>query len=169
MNDANREALLSLAFTVLNRIRRTPGTGDDGVIDVNTLMSWVNEAREMSRNFDYADVIDSQMGQLLARAPAVKDDMWPSRPVCEVLEAVRSESMGLGFIIGISNERGASGYVITGGKEERELAEMYRDRARRLSFEFPFVATLVEDIAKSYDADAVLWETRAEIDQRFDR
>ena len=44
--------------------------------------------------------------------------------------------------------------MVTGGNEEKELAETYRDRARRLRFEFLFVATLVEDIAKSYEADA---------------
>ena len=168
-NDANREVLASSAFTEMNRIRRTPGTGDDGIIDVNKLKSWIDEVRDLSKDLDYADVCDSRMGELLSRAPVAEADVWPCRQVCEALESVRSESMGLGFKIGVSNDRGASGYVVTGGNEERELAEKYRVRARRLSFKFPFVATLVEDIAKSYEADAEFWETRAEIDQRFDR
>ena len=169
INDVSREVLASSAFTVMNRIRRTPGTGDDGTIDVNKLKSWIDEVRELSKDLDCADVCDSQMGELLSRAPVAEADVWPCRQVCEALESVRSESMGLGFKIGVSNDRGASGYVVTGGNEERELAEKYRARARGLSFKFPFVATLVEDIAKSYEADAEFWETRAEIDQRFDR
>ena len=167
VNDANREALESLAFTVMNRIRRTPGTSDDGIIDVNKLKSWIDEVRDLSKDLDYADVCDSQMGELLSRAPVAEADVWPCRQVCEALESVRSESMGLGFKIGVSNDRGA--HMVTGGNEERELAEKYRVRVRRLSYEFPFVATLVEDIAKRYEADAEFWETRAEIDQRFDR
>ena len=166
-NDDNREALASSAFTVMNRIRKSPGTGDDGIINVDDLKSWINKVRDLSVGLDYADVIDSEIGELLSRAPVVEGDIWPCRPVCEALESVRSESMGIGLKIGVINDRGA--HMVTGGNEERELAEAYRDRARRLSYEFPFVATLVEDIAKSYEADAEFWETRAEIDQRFDR
>ena len=168
-NDANREALGSLAFTIMNRIRRTPGTGNDGVIDAGNLESWITEVRDLSKDLDYSGVIDSSIGELLSRAPVVEDDMWPCRPVCEALESVRSESMATGFMIGVSNDRGASGYMVTGGNEERELAEKYRDRARRLSYEFPFVSTLAASIAERYEADAEFWETRAAIDQRFDR
>ena len=165
--DDSREVLVSLAFTVMSRIRRTPGTGGDGIIDVKRLKSWISAVRDLSRDIDYADVIDSNIGELLSRAPVVEGDVWPCRQVCEALESVRSESMGLGFKIGVNNDRGA--FMVTGGDEERGLAESYRDKARRLRFEFPFVAMLVEDIAKSYEADAQFWETRAEIHQKFDR
>lgn len=92
--------------------------------------------------------------------------MWPCRPVCEALESVRSESLGEGFQIGVRNERGV--HEVTSGVEERKLAETYHDRARRLSYEFPYVSTLATSIAKAYEAEAEYWETRAEIDRRLD-
>lgn len=166
-NDDNRESLSSLAFTVLNRIRRIPGTSYDGIIEVNELKSWINKVRDLSKDLDYAEVIDSKIGELLSRAPVAESDMWPCRPVCEALESVRSESMGRGFQNGVSKERGF--HEVTAGAKERELAEKYRDRARMLSYEFPYVATLATSIAKAYEAEAEYWETRAEINQRVDR
>ena len=168
-NDANREALASIAFTVLNRVRRTPGTGADGTIDVNELKSWLNDVRDLTNELDYADVVDSHIGELLSRSPVPFEDgeLWPCRPVCEALESVRSESMDRGFRIGVSNNRGV--HEVTGGNEERKLAEKYYDRARRLSYEFPFVAALLNSIAEDYEAEAELWETRMEVNQRLDR
>jgi hypothetical protein len=54
-----------------------------------------------------------------------------------------------------------------GGDQERDLAAMYRNWARRLAFEYPYVASVVEGIAERYDREAEMWDSGDAVRRRL--
>ena len=54
-----------------------------------------------------------------------------------------------------------------GGAQEHELAAKYRSWARRRAVDYPFVSSILEDIAESYDREAEEWDIEAKVDERL--
>ncbi len=156
VDDPDRRAALgSAAFGLLRQVTRIPGAGDDGSVDGHALRRWVDEARRSCREHGRSAIGDEQIGELLSRAPSEGDGSWPCRPVCEVLERVASPDVARGFEVGVYNARGAvSRSLDEGGGQERELSGRFRAWAERLVFDYPYVANILERIAKSYDREA---------------
>ena len=165
----NRKAELSrLAYSVLSEVARIPGSeAGQGAIDVEGLQAWVSEVRRQGTECGRGEAADMCIGQLLAQKPPENGGSWPTRPICEVLEAVATEGVASGFYAGVANSRGAV-MRAEGGGQERELAAKYRACAEPLSFEFPFVSQVLERIAKSYDQEAACWDVEAEQRQRLE-
>ena len=120
--------------------------------------------RALCAEHDVLSACDQEIGQLLSRARADNDGLWPCRPVCTILESVASSDMQQGFVIGTINSRGV---VFHGGSgdQEREIAEAYRHRAQRVAFEFPKVAGVVNRIAKSYEGESQWWDAESQARQ----
>ena len=156
VDDAGRRASLqNAAFLLFHQVTRVPGADDEGRVDAHALSQWVTEARRLCREYGRATTGEQQIGQLLSRAPSEKDGPWPCRPVCDALETIASEDIAVGFEMGVYNARGAhSRSLDEGGKQERELSAMYRAWAEQLVFDYPYVASILERIAKGYDRDA---------------
>jgi hypothetical protein len=49
----------------------------------------------------------------------------------------------------------------------RDLAEKYRNWARQLAFEYPYVAGVVEGIAQRYDQEAEMWDSESAVRRRL--
>ena len=156
VDDPDRRAALgSAAFGLLQQVTRIPGAGDDGSVDDQALSRWVDEARRLCREHGRSGIGDEQIGELLSKAPSEEDGLWPCRPVCEVLERVASPDVARGFKVGVYNARGVvSRSLDEGGGQERELSVRYRAWAQQLVFDYPYVANILERIAKSYDREA---------------
>ena len=153
------------AQILLNRIRYIPGTDKSGNIDAEELGGWIRAVRSWSERHDRALVGDHKIGALLARAPD-EDGVWPCRAVCEALQLIESEEVGQGFIVGALNRRGV--YMRgKGGEKEREHAEHYRRWSDELVYEYPYVADLLEHVARIYDKEAKMEDAESEIWQRF--
>ena len=112
-----------------------------------------------------AEIGDQYIGQLMARVPAEGLDVWPCRPVCEVMERVSSPEIGRGFDVSVRNSRGAH-WRGEGGAQERELAAKYRNWARQISFDFPYMASVLEGIAGSYEREAEWQDSEATVRKR---
>ena len=166
---AQRDALAMSARRLLDGIRRIPGTDGGGDIQPEPLRRWVAEVRRICAECGRGDIGDYLIGQLLSRAPADDNGLWPCRPVCEATENVVSRSMADGFLIGTRNARGASPRVVDeGGGQERELAAQYRSRAEQLrAVGYPFVSTILDRIGDSCEEDATRWDTDAKVKQRL--
>ena len=156
VDDPHRRAGLgSAAFRLLRHVRRIPGASDDGRVNGNALSRWVDEARHLCRDYGRSEIGDEQIGELLSRAPSEEDGSWPCRPVCEVLERVASPDVARGFKVGVYNAReGGWRSLDEGGGQERELSARYRAWAERWALEYPYVANILERIAKGYDHEA---------------
>lgn len=162
------EAIGGQVFRVLRRLRRTPGTKDDGSIDAQQLLTWLEEARRQLRAIGRTDVGDGQIGELLGRTKAGVDGIWPHEAVRQALEAVGSDRMMRGIAIGLFNNRGAT-WRGPGGSQERALASQYRGYAQQLRSAYPVTARLLESIAEDYDGHADWHDTDEAVRKRLQR
>jgi hypothetical protein len=163
-----RVALASAAHRLLEQIKRIPGTDLDGKINAEALQAWLTEARRLCAQHGRAEVGDQLIGQLLSRAQADGNGVWPCLPVCEVMESVASQQIATGFGVGVYNARGVhSRSPGEGGIQERELAAKYRDWAQRLAFDYPYVGSVLESVAATYDREAEWRDSEAKVRKRL--
>ena len=164
-NPEQRASVASAAYSLLDQIQNIPGTDDCGQINDATLVSWLGEVRRLCREYGRADIGDHCLGQLLAKSPGGENGIWPCEAVCEAMEIIASQELGRGFHIGVLNSRGAH-YRGEGGAQERELAAKYRAWSERLHFDYPYVGSLLERVAASYNKEAQWQDAEAEISNR---
>ena len=163
-----RDSLVSAAYRLLNRIGRIPGTGEDGKINGEVLLSWITEVRRLCTEHGRTEAGDEAIGQLLSKAPAEKDGRWPCLPVCEAMERIASQNIGIGFNAGVHRARGMTSRAIDeGGAQERELAAKYRGLAKQYAFDYPYVSSVLESVAAEYDWHAKREDTEVEIEKRL--
>jgi len=165
-NEEKRQAVWSAAYTVLDKIRRIPGTADDGTIKAADLKAWITEARALCSEHGRAEIGDQKIGQILESAPAGADGVWPCEPVREVLEDIASQEIAIGMGIAVYNSRGFHRRS-EDGADERALASRYRAWSRQLAFEYPYVASLLEQISGRYDRDADREDSDAAVRRRL--
>lgn len=145
-------AAAECAWRVLHNCARQPGTRQDGTIDHIVFSQFIEDARELCRKDDRLTMCDQTLGQILAYAPVDDDGVWPFLPARVMLDRAEMEEMRCGFAIGVRNKRGVTcRSPLDGGDQERSLAADYRNKAERIRHVHPYVASLLEEIAKSYE------------------
>ena len=77
-----------------------------------------------------------------------------------------SPEVARGFNVGTRNARGAH-WRGDGGDQEREIAARYRGWAEKLAYECPYVGSVLEGIAASYDHEAKWNDSDAKIRSRM--
>ena len=82
------------------------------------------------------------------------------------MEGIASPEIGKGFNIGVRNGRGVH-WREEGGAQERDLAAKYRDRAQQRVFDYPYVSSVIERIARAYEQEAEWHEGEATIENRL--
>ena len=165
-NPDQRVSAATAAYRLLEGLRRIPGTGGDGSIDVTRLQSWVADVRRLCTEHGRAEQGDLRIGQLLSKAPPDENGLWPCRSVCEVMETVHSEHIAYGFHLGVRNARGVH-MRGEGGDQERAIAAKYQRLARELDFEYPYVSSVLEGIASSYEKEAAEEDSAASVRRRL--
>jgi len=169
VDDQVLERRAPIAFNVLWQMRLLPGLMEDGSIDVETLSTWVSEARRMCRERDREDIGDQQIGQMLANAPIGEDGIWPCESVRDLLDELASPHIGIGFTIGKMNLRGVTSRgVFDGGVQERSLVDMYRQDAAKIGARWPFTARLLRQLATNYEVEARREDQRADWSDQFE-
>ncbi len=162
-----------LAFAaddLLRRIERIPGTGLDGEVDAEALLNWMTEVRRLCAEHGRGEIGDEMIGALLSKdkPPAEGNSGWPCLPVCEAMERIASQGIGEGFNVGVFNGRGMSSRGMDeGGVQERELAAKYRGWAKLRASDYPYVSSVLERIAASYDRDAKREDVEVKIRKRL--
>lgn len=165
-NPEQRVAVASAAHSLLDQTTKIPGTDKTGRIDAIALADWLAEVRRLCREYGRTEIGDYCIGQLLAKAPADENGIWPCQEVCEAMDGISSSEIARGFIIEVRNSRRAH-WRGEGGDQERELAEKYRAWAKRLHYDYPYVGAILEGIAESYDNDARWEDSEANISKRL--
>ena len=159
-----RSTLVHSALSVLDEMTRIPGTHGDE-IRAEELQAWVDEVRRLGKEFGRSGMTDYCVGKLLSKQPH-DGASWPCRPVCEVMETIRSNDVLRGFVSGVIEARGAF-WRSAGDTQERDLAVRYRSWASRLAAEFPFIGRVLEKVAQSYDGSAAHWDTFDKLGERL--
>jgi len=109
---------------------------------------------------------DQMIGQLLSHSPNNTDGTWPCTEVCDVMERVASEQMAKGFHMGVANNRGAM-WRGRGGAQERGESEKYKTWAEHVAFTHPFVSSVLNDVAASYEHQARREDTEESVLKRL--
>ncbi len=170
IENPERRADLALASdNLLRRIGHIPGTGPDGKVNTEALLDWMTEVRRLCAEHGRIEIGDEKIGRLLSKDqhPAEEGSGWPCLPVCQAMERIASHHIGVGFSIGVLDGRFSQRGADEGGVQERELAAKYRGWARLRTFDFPYVSSVLESIAASYDHDAKREDTEVEIRKRL--
>ena len=162
----HRSNAASATYSLLDRISRIPGTAEDGTVKIEDLKAWLTEVRAACARHGRAEIGDQMIGHLLAKAPAEADGTWPCRPVCEALEWMASPEVARGFSVATRNARGVHSRG-DGGDQEREIAGRYRGWAEELAYEYPYVGSVLEGIAASYDREAKWNDSDAKVRSRL--
>lgn len=167
IDDPERRAAVAYAMhRLLDQIKRIPGTDRDGRIAAADLMMWLTHVRELSAQYGRAEIADHCIGELLSKAPPENTGVWPCLPVGEAMERIASQEIAKGFVIGVHNARGAH-WRGEGGGQERVLAAKYRGWSQQLTFDYPYVGSVVESIAASYDREAEWHDSEAKVSKRL--
>jgi len=152
-----------LAFKLLNSWDIVPGSDSNGKIDYEKLKGWVNKARELCKKMDRLEGCDRHIGRVLAHAKSDKAGNWPSEEVCKIIEDIRSKELEIGFSIGIYNKRGVvSKTPFEGGRQERILAELYKNFADSLANRFTRTSAIIKKVAEDYENEAKREDEEAE-------
>jgi hypothetical protein len=160
----NEKATAQIAWRVLHACRRQPGTQTDGRIDPEEFVRFIDEARRLSQEADRLVACDSTPGEILAHAPPDTDGVWPSAPVRDLLDRPELENMREGFVVGAMNKRGVTSRAYDeGGQQERDLAQTYRGYARALHGSHVRVAAALDQLASSYEKDALREDLEARL------
>jgi hypothetical protein len=165
-NEEARRNIATQAYRLLRNAKRIPGTDDHGKIDVSKLKAWIKEVRAQCKAYRREEVGDSCIGELLSKSKRDEDGIWPAVAVREALEETGNQSIANGMAVGRYNQRGAH-FRDVDGRQERDLAAQYRGWAKQTAVEWPFTSRLLEQIAKSYDHDAVRHDTDATLRKRL--
>ena len=166
-NEAAHQASARAAYAVLSKLTRLPGTDDKGNVNADALIRWIKEVRDLARPHSRLEVTDSVVGQMLGRCAVGKDDVWPSEPVRRALDAIGSDDVASGFHTGRYNTRGVHCTDGT-GIEEHRMAEQYRVWSAAVAFEYPFTAKALEWLACSYEREAEMHNTDANVRRRLE-
>ena len=154
---------------ILWGIPTLPGQLKDGSVDQESLIGWVSEARHLCVERDRKDIGDQEIGRILANSPLGMDGIWPCEPVRDLLDAVASKHIGIGFTIGKRNLRGVTERgLIEGGKKEHSIAAKYRKEAREISPRWPFTASVLREIADAYESEGQFHDQRADWTDQFE-
>ena len=167
-NPERRDDLAIAAYSLLDQIERIPGTESEGMVNAEKLLDWIEEAQRLCAEHGRVEIGDQKIGELLSRALAEEDGSWPCRPVCEAMEKIASQQIGDGFKVGAFNGRGVHWRgLYEGGVQESELAAKYRNWAKQRAFDYPYVSSVLEEIAANYDQEAKREDTDVEISKRL--
>ena len=153
------------ASRLLGGLKRIPGLGENGSLNVESLKHWIHTVQIRSESLKCKENADYRIGEILSHAGTDDDGFWPCRPVCKVLNEVLNDDIESGFQIGRSNARGVH-IRAYGGDPEREFAEQYDEWASKCSGEFPRVAATLRQLASSYRSEGRFWDHDAAIRER---
>lgn len=167
VREEQQQAACQTTYALLKNVKRIPGTLEDGTIDKEKLASWLAEARTLCETYARKEVGDHAIGKILSSCPIGADGIWPCEPVRQALEEIASNDIAEGMRIGVYNSRGVT-WRGKGGDQERDLAKKYRNWSKQVAFEFPYIANMLEDIARSYDHDAEWHDTDDKIRKRLE-
>ncbi len=162
-NEEHAQAVANQAYRLLRIWDVIPGTQADGSIDGAKLEAWIKEARKLAHALGRGVIADQKIGELLSASKVDADGIWPTVPVREVIEAIRSRDLETGVMVGKFNRRGVTSRAYgAGGGQERQLAKQYRDWSQATAFDWPRTSGILENLAKDYDRQATAHDQDAE-------
>ncbi|TVT38608.1 hypothetical protein FNT36_20735 [Hymenobacter setariae] len=163
----NQDAAASMSyFQLLNSFRAVPGLGEDNYVDQDFLFTWVTEAKQALSEMGRLIIGEQQIGQMLSSSPEGDDKYWPHEAVRNLLEHEASVELEKGFEIGVTNSRGSTSRgVYEGGRQERDLVELYAGYAEVIAPTWPRTGAILRGLAGYYRRMAAYEDGEADRNQ----
>jgi hypothetical protein len=154
-------AIWRLNYSMLSKFDLLPGASNEG-IDSTALSRWITRLRELAVAGHRSAITDQYIGHILAHSKVGEDGLWPSIPVRDQIEVLRSDNVEQGIRIERFNMRGPHfRAVYGGGDDERALASQYFGYAAAMTT-WPRTQALLRSVAKNWEADAARQDEWAE-------
>jgi hypothetical protein len=116
-----------------------------------------------ARRVGHLEIGDSHIGRVLAHGPPDSDGARPCEPIRTLLEKLQSPAIEDGLRVELYNSRGpTSRGVFDGGDQERIVAAGYAEQAEKFADRWPRTATVLRDLAESYEREARRMDEEAE-------
>jgi hypothetical protein len=132
-----------------------PGAPNGDAPDTAALQDWVDRARARLADLGRAGLAGHAIGPAISGSITDADGTWPCRAVREVLERENDRDMEQGVWLGRVNARGVtSRSPYSGGRQERTLADEYKQWADRVRDTWPRAGALLDSLSQYYEADA---------------
>jgi hypothetical protein len=147
-------------------LSRIPGHNTQGELELERLLSWINQVRASCAELARVEACDLQIGKLFSKAPIGNDGVWPCEPLREVIEQIATEELEEGITSGLFNSRGVH-WRGEGGEQERQLAAKYAAWAQALQFTYPRVAKILREMEQWYQHGAKQEDADAEVRKRL--
>ncbi len=153
------------AYDLLYSWAKIPGVDPSGNIDEKVLTGWITTVRASAAACARTEVADVHIAKILAQYPE-RDKNWPPDEICTIIENINTDSLRNNFAVAIFNKRGTiTKAVFEGGEQELGLAKHFNELALNRKNKFPIVASILENVSKSYEEDARREDERAEKDK----
>jgi hypothetical protein len=162
-DEEQRAAFATNAYRLLSDWKTVPGLRDDGSVDAATLGAWVTDARAKLEESGHLEIGDSHIGRVFAHGPPDPGGARPCEPIRALLEKLQSPAIEDGLRVELYNSRGpTSRGVFDGGDQERIVAAAYAEQAETFADRWPRTASVLRDLAESYEREARRLDEEAE-------
>ena len=148
-------AVREKAFSMLNFEWQTPpGTQSDGSFCPDRLSEWLSEVKDICKSSGLLEKAYLHIGRVFFYCPNDPDGLWIHRTVAKALDEVDAQEMRRGYYFAVTNSRGV--FRVDGtGKQERELAEQYRQKAEKIAKAgYPHLADVFREVSERYDNES---------------
>lgn len=153
------------AYYALELWNLLPGQSENNKIDFDVLKTWVVDARKICGEIDRLEIGDQYIGHIFAKHPSVRENAIPDRAILQILDENISDNISGGFQIQVTNNRGVRWLDVNNpGKDDRELANLYKSTAHELMIDYPNVSKIYHSIALSFEHDATWQEENSDLD-----
>lgn len=132
----------------------------DGVVDAHELEQWIEDFKALLKHNHQSSLFGFLTGRLWVYSPVGKDGHYPCEAVRNVIEQYPDDDMKSEYRVGLYNKRGV--FSPSAGRDERVLAQGYKDNADYLSLKYPVTASVFYELYRIYMADAESERGRAE-------
>lgn len=130
------------------------------------LLAWSQDVLDRLHATGRVSTAGIKLAEVLARAPAGDDGVWPCVAARRLLDAGRSPTFAHGLQIAKRNRRGVTKKAIgEGGPQERDLAREFADMASRVKDSSPATADMLRKLADSYVRESQRADEEAEADR----
>lgn len=146
-------------YKILDECKVLPSINKEMELDEATFKAFIKEVRNQSQKIGILDACDRVLGQILSHSPREDDGKSILTIVADVLDLFDAEDLRRGFYLGTVNQRGAH-MRDKGGKQERALADKYKQYAKPWVISHSHVSQMFEDIARSYESEAKYWDNQ---------
>ena len=139
------------AFSMLQYKWKTPpGTQPDGSFQPDALRRWLSEVKSLCTSSELLEEAYLRIGSVLFYCPQDPDGLLIHRTAAAALDEGDAKEMRRGYYFAITDSRGV--YAVDGtGKQERDLAEQYRQKAEKIeNAGYPYLAEVFREVAERY-------------------